>query len=298
MSVKYEDYRIMANRIAYWIITNKIAVKKRKEYTLKVDGKTKKKSFDEIKKTILKNRNTTNAWGRKFLEAMVKDNTDTSKFPAYVTYNNKKYTKAQYIYMAKYVTKYWADKSHTKAPSTVPTSAPVVIKKYGHATKSGCDNRGQNNSVNCGPHSCQEVIRNLTGKVIKQSTLASWAGTGSCGTDHSGIETAIAAAARKLGVTLTCKWYNFSEVGWDGINKILKSNNKDCIIHNLYRNKWGHYEVINSINGSTIKVQNSLGDSCSGGCYCGYVESRSSSEFRSYISGISQKSVLVVTRSK
>lgn len=175
--------------------------------------------------------------------------------------------------------------------------------KYGHATKSGCDNRGQNNGVYCAPHSMQEVIRNLTGKVIPQSTLASWAGTTSRGTGHSGIETAIAKAAKYLGVNLSCRWYNFSELGWDGINKIINSSNQDCIIHNLYRynpgvyDGDGHYEVINSISGNTVKVQNSLGDRCSGGCYCGYVENRSKSTFQTYISGISQKSVCVITRS-
>lgn len=170
------------------------------------------------------------------------------------------------------------------------------LKKYGHATKSGCDNRGQNNGVYCAPHSMQEIIRNLTGKVISQSTLASWAGTTSSGTGHGGIESAIAKAAKYLGVNLSCRWYNFSELGWDGINRILNSNNQDCIIHNLYRLSDGHYEVINSISGSNVKVQNSLGDRCSGGCYCGYVENRSTSTFRSYINGISQKSVCVITR--
>lgn len=186
-----------------------------------------------------------------------------------------------------------------KATSTSTSSSAKKAskKKHGHATKHGCDNMGQNNSVKCGPHSMQEVIRNLTGKVIKQSTLASWAGTTSSGTDHQGLETAIAKASKQTGVKLTCKWYNFSSLGWSGINKILKSSNKDCIIHNLYRNKWGHYEVINRISGSNVKVQNSLGDKCNGGCYCGYVEDRSTSEFKSYINGISQKSVLVITRS-
>ena len=172
----------------------------------------------------------------------------------------------------------------------------IVVKKYGHATKSGCDNMGQNNGVYCGPHSMQECIRNLTGKVISQSTLASWAGTSSGGTDHQGLETAIAKAAKELGVTLTCKWYNFSELGWNGVKKIISSNNQDCIIHNLYRDKWGHYETINEVN-DNINVQNSLGDYCSNGCYCGYIEYRTKSEFESYINGISQKSVLVITRS-
>ena len=180
--------------------------------------------------------------------------------------------------------------------SIIPSEKPS-LKKYGHATQSGCDNRGQNNGVYCAPHSMQEVIRNLTGKVIPQSTLASWAGTTSGGTGHYGIETAIAKAAKQLGVNLNVRWYHFSELGWDGLNKILNSNNQDCIIHNLYRNSDGHYEVINSISGDTVKVQNSLGGRCSGGCYCGYVENRSTSTFRQYINGISQKSVCVITRS-
>ena len=154
---------------------------------------------------------------------------------------------------------------------------------------------GQNNGVYCGPHSLQECIRNLTGKVISQSTLASWAGTGSGGTDHQGLETAVAKAAKELGVKLTCKWYSFSELGWSGIKKILASQNQDCVIHNLYRNQWGHYEVVNAVDGN-INVQNSLGNQSCNGCYCGYIEYRTQSEFNSYISGISQKSVLVITR--
>lgn len=291
MTVTYDDYRIMANKISYWIIKNNKKVKLRKEYTLS----GKKKSYDDVKKIILKNRNTTNSWGRKFLEAMIIDNNDTSLFPNYVTHKSKQYSKAKYIYMAKYVNSWW--KNHDKRPSTVPTEkSPAKKGKYGHASVSGCDNRGQNNSVNCGPHSVQECIRNLTGKVIKQSKLAAWAGTGSSGTDHYGLETAIAKASKELGVKLSCKWYNFSELGWDGINKIIKSSNQDCLIHCCYRLKWGHYEVVNSISGSNVKVQNSLGSSCSQGCYCGYVEDRSTSEFKSYINGISQKSVLVITR--
>lgn len=176
------------------------------------------------------------------------------------------------------------------------TKKTTKKSKYGHSTAHGCDNMGQNNSVNCGPHTLQEIIRNLTGKVIPQSQLAAWAGTGSGGTDHKGLETAIAMAAKKIGVKLTVKWYNFSELGWSGIKKIIASTNQDIGIHNLYRNKYGHYETVDSISDSYCKVHNSLGDKCSKGCYCGYIESRSLSEFRSYIAGISQKSIFVVTR--
>ena len=187
-----------------------------------------------------------------------------------------------------------AFKAKTKTKTTTKTT--TTKKKHGHSTISGCDNRGQNTSYYCGCHSLQEVFRNLTGKVVKQSTIASVAGTTTSGTDHQGLSTAVAWFNKKYGFNLKVEWKNFSDLGWKGLEKLIKSDNKDFVIHNLYRNQWGHYEVVNSISGSNVKVQNSLGSSCSNGCYCGYVEDRSTSVFRSYISGISQKSIMVITR--
>ena len=169
-----------------------------------------------------------------------------------------------------------------------------TVKKYSHATKSGCDNMGQNNSVYCGPHSLQEVFRNLTGIVVPQSTIAGWCGTTSAGTSHAGLESGVAKFNSKYGKKLKVQWKNFSDLGWSGIDKIVKSSNQDCIIHNLYRNQWGHYEVVNAVS-SNVTVQNSLGSTCSSGCYCGYIEYRSQSTFTYYINGISQKSVMVIT---
>lgn len=174
-----------------------------------------------------------------------------------------------------------------------PAPKPTV-KKYGHATEPCCDDRGQNTPYYCAPHSLQEVFRNLTGIVVPQSIIATWAGTTSGGTGHSGMDTAVSAFNRRYDQNLKANWKHFSELGWNGLKDIVTSNNKDCIIHNLYRNSDGHYEVINNV-GSDINVQNSLGSRCSHGCYYGYIEYRSRSEFQSYINGISQKSVMVVT---
>lgn len=304
--MSYNGYLYLLNRIAYWLQKNNKKVTTKKEYTIGKESKTLEVILNTIKKHGT-NYNSNEYIGR-YVEHIITTNKDDNDLPNYVLSKDGKrqYSKAAYKDMVKRVTSFRKKEGRnpktvkgayiTVTSSTSTSSSTSIKSKYGHATKSGCDNRGQNNGVYCGPHSMQEVIRNLTGKVIKQSTLASWAGTASGGTDHQGLETAIAKAAKQTGVKLTCKWYNFSDLGWNGINKILKSSNKDCIIHNCYRLKWGHYEVINSISGSNVKVQNSLGDSGCGSCYCGYVEDRSTSEFRSYINGISQKSVLVVTR--
>lgn len=175
------------------------------------------------------------------------------------------------------------------------SSSKPKYRKYGRSTEYGCDNRGQNNGHNCGPHMIQEIIRNLTGKVISQSTLASVIGTTSEGSDHDGLNTSIAWFNKKYGYNLKVEWKNFSELGWSGIKKILESNNQDCGVHELYRNTWGHYTNFDKIYSDYLDVHNSLGDSCSQGCYCGYTEQRDKSEAESYIMGISQKSVMVVT---
>ena len=175
------------------------------------------------------------------------------------------------------------------------SSSKPKYRKYGRSTEYGCDNRGQNNGHNCGPHMIQEIIRNLTGKVISQSTLASVIGTTSEGSDHDGLNTSIAWFNKKYGYNLKVEWKNFSELGWSGIKKILESNNQDCGLHELYRNTWGHYTNFDKIYSDYLDVHNSLGDSCSQGCYCGYTEQRDKSEAESYIMGISQKSVMVVT---
>ena len=222
------------------------------------------------------------------------------KMPNFVTWKskNKKIRERTYIYNLAKILVYYVDHQSTlPAYNTINTNIwkKNTVKKYGHATKPCADNRGQNNGYYCGCHSLQEVFRNLTNIVVSQSTIASVCGTTTDGTDHDGLNTCVEWFNKKYGKKLTVKWYNFSDLGWDGIRKIINSNNKDCIVHNLYRNQWGHYEVINKVYDDYCDVQNSLGDYCDYPSYYGYVEERYLSTFRSYISGISQKSIMVIT---
>ena len=231
----------------------------------------------------------------KRIVAYVKKN---HKLPDYATWNNKKISVKDYAYNLSKILVYYSTHNKTyPVYNTINTNVwkKDTIKKYGHATKPCADNRGQNNGYYCGCHSLQEIFRNLTGIVVPQSTIASWCGTTTDGTDHDGLNTGVALFNRKYGKNLTVKWYNFSELGWDGLRKIIASNNKDFLNHVLYRGTWGHYEVINKIYDDYCDVQNSLGDYCDYDCYCGYVEERYLSTHRRYIGGISQKSVMVVT---
>lgn len=194
---------------------------------------------------------------------------------------------------------FWGNDAY-KATAKIPckfTNEPPKskAKKYGRSLKTGCDNRGQNNDYYCGPHMAQEIVRNLTGIVVSQSTIASVMGTTSNGTGHQGINTFFAWFNRKYGKNLQVTWKNFTDIGWSGVNNILNSNNKDIGVHEKYKDTWGHYTNFDNVYNSTIDVHNSLGDYCSSGCHCGYEENRSKSTAERYMSGISQKSIIIVT---
>ena len=193
---------------------------------------------------------------------------------------------------------YDSSKFKSSSSSSVVKKVVDTIKKYGRSTKTGCDNRGQNTGYNCGPHMAQEIIRNLTGVVVPQSKIAAVMGTTTSGTGHSGIDTFFAWFNKNYNYTLKWEWKNFSELGWNGLKKILESKNQDAGEHECYRDIWGHYTNYDKIYDNTVDVHNSLGSICSGTCYCGYTENRTKSTAKRYLDGISQKSILVVTRVK
>ena len=220
----------------------------------------------------------------KFVESPKK------RLPNYLTCNHVKIrTRLYVLILAKALAGNQPDS--VRANSTVFKSP----KKYGRSTKTGCDNRGQNTGYYCGPHMVQEIIRNLTGIVVPQKTLAQVIGTTTQGSDHEGLNTAFAWFNKKYGYNLEVTWKHFSELGWNGINSILESSNQDCGIHEKYRETWGHYTNYDKLHDSIVDVHNSLGDKCSGTCYCGYSEKRSKAEAKKYIDLISQKSVMIVT---
>ena len=182
------------------------------------------------------------------------------------------------------------DKSTTNNCSNPYKSSP-------HPTTPGCDAMGQNTGYYCGVCALQHSLYKF-GITVSQSQLAKWAGTTTSGTSHDGIRTAVAMVNKKYNVNISVQEKNFSDLGITGLAKLICQKNVDVIVHLLYRGQWGHYESINEINlkTDTFKVLNSLGYRCDKGCYCGYVEERSLAVEKSYISGIGQKSIIILTK--
>ena len=177
------------------------------------------------------------------------------------------------------------------------SSSSSSLKPY--LTEQGCSGMGQCTGYYCACNSLQQSFYRLTGILVSESTIASVAGTTTAGTGHAGIETAVAWFNKKYGKNVKITWKNFSDLGssnserWSTLQSYINKGALFC--HIMYRNQWGHYEVPKSVGGDVVYVLNSLGSSCGGSTYCGYIETRSKSEHLSYIQDISQKSIAILT---
>lgn len=221
---------------------------------------------------------------------------DHQSLPNYVIIKDKKVNPKIWNAYVGYLFKVYYETG--KLPASRPIKSNIYntssssTSLHNYLTNKGCSGMGQCTGYYCACNSLQQSFYRLTGIKVDEKTIAGWAGTTSDGTDHAGINTAVAKFNKKYNKNIKINWYNFSELSWTKISKFIKKG--AVFFHLLYRNKWGHYEPIQSV-GDPLKILNSLGNSCGSGTYCGYIENRSKSEQKRYINGISQKSVAVLT---
>lgn len=195
----------------------------------------------------------------------------------------------------------------SSSSSTTPNHSSLNYSLFtnGHlCEKSGGNCLGQITGFHCGPHCIKQCLRRFGITGYSESTIGGYAGTTSAGTGHAGLETAIATIARKEGITLKVEWKNFSDLGstqkerYKKYGDLMTDSNKAVFHHELYRNQFGHYSVLKqvNVNNSSLIVANSLGSKCSSPAYCGYMENRGFGTQQSYLSGISQKSICIITK--
>jgi len=176
-------------------------------------------------------------------------------------------------------------------------STDTTWVQNGIHTKTGPGLLGQITDHHCGPHSLMQCIYKITGIDMKEATLGQWAGTTQSGTGHEGLQDALTKFNSQYNKKLKMSWYNFHDVTHEQLGKWMAGSNSCVFIHMLYRNTWGHYELpykIMSDDNNYLYVANSLGTRKGEG-YQGYIEHRTWADQKSYIAGISQKSVCVIT---
>lgn len=300
-----QQYWLLMNNIAYWLVRNNKKFNTRQVYGYQ--GRTA--DYGTIISVIKERAGNTqpDALIAEFVECAIHDNNNLSFLPNYVSepYNNgNKLYRDVYVDMARRVSE-WEVKHNGQSPNYVTVKATGGNttnnnKLHNYLTTSGCAGMGQCTPYYCACNSLQQAFYRLTGIHVSESTIASVAGTTTSGTGHQGINTAVAWFNRKYGQNIKIAWKNFNDLGssdsarWNKLNQYASNGAVFC--HILYRNKWGHYEVLKSVNGNNVTVLNSLGNRCNKPAYCGYIETRSKSNQRSYMRGISQQSVAILTK--
>lgn len=298
----YTNYGNICHRIAYWLVNNNKKFNVRQVYGYM----NRTADYGTIIKTIKERGTNYGADGliTEFVECAIHDNQDHSFLPNYVIdKNGKKYLKDTYVDMCRRVSEYEVKNGVSPAivylsgsDNSNSSSSPSL---HSYLTSKGCSGMGQCTPYYCACNSLQQAFYRLTGIHVSESTIAGVAGTTKSGTGHSGINTAVAWFNKKYGKNVKISWKNFSDLGsndserWSELDSYASSG--AVFTHLLYRNQYGHYEPFKSVSGNNVIVLNSLGSKCGSSAYCGYVETRSKSAQKSYMNGISQPSVAVLT---
>ena len=213
------------------------------------------------------------------------------KLPNYCNFNKSFSSNAQKATstVKKEVKKSTSSKTKTSNCSNPYTSTP-------HYLSAGCNRLGQCTSYWCGPHSIHQILKKFGITKYSEKQIAAYAGSTTKGTDHLGINTAIAKISKATGVKLKVEWKTFSSLGKDtnarflALGKLLCKSNVAVLCHIAYAYAgkqaitmntpqsqiFGHYEVLDKVNVKThyVRALNSLGTKKADGSYPGHIQDR------------------------
>ena len=202
--------------------------------------------------------------------------------------------------------------SKTKSNTSANKNCQNPYTSSPHYLSEGCNRLGQCTPYYCGPHSVHQILKKFGVTNISESQLAAWGGTTSSGTDHEGINTMVAKAAKTAGIKLSTNWYYLSDFGsttakqFAALAKQICQPNIGMLLHIGYQNGgrsadgtiFGHYEDLDKIDikEQQVRALNSLGNRCGSG-YCGHTQWRSYGLQKQFINnkhGV--KSVCIITK--
>ena len=237
-----------------------------------------------------------------------------------VYYDNHKTLPGTCLFSSSYVDVSENDSAKTKNNQSTSTSHS---KKTSGKTKiytsrphllTTAEDLGQKFPYSCGANLLQQLLKKLLGVTIPETTLMSWAGTTTAGTSHSGLETAIAIAAKKYKVNLQVTWKNFSDMGktiderFEAVGKLMSRPDTAVGWHIGYQDSGekatgtiiGHYEEADKIDtlNKRIRALNSLGYKLNANAYQGHLQWRPYSLQAHYAANTpgGQPALMIVTK--
>ena len=139
---------------------------------------------------------------------------DHQSLPNYITIKDKKVKPKIWNAYVGYLFKVYYETGKLPASqpikSNIYNSSSSSTSLHSYLTNKGCSGMGQCTGYYCACNSLQQSFYRLTGIKVDEKTIAGWAGTTSDGTDHAGINTAVAKFNKKYNKNIKINWYNFS----------------------------------------------------------------------------------------
>lgn len=149
-----------------------------------------------------------------------------------------------------------------------PQSSPTTLKDTYAKDKDGCYTSPryhedtvwmkQADDTWCALNVIQQVYKELYNLDVLEKDLYSYGYTGSGGTAPSHLKHILLDYIRKKGHEVTIETYPFKSIGWEKIGQAVANPNIAVFFHELYQNKWGHYDYCVSVCPKNIYMANSL----------------------------------------
>ncbi|UTB32704.1 MAG: peptidoglycan-binding protein [Methanobacterium sp. ERen5] len=140
----------------------------------------------------------------------------------------------------------------------------------------------------CALNVIQQVWKELFNIDLKESDLNKYGYTDENGTAPAGLKAILIDLAKKYNVRITIETHSKKDISWEEIGIAVGRADKAVFYHELYKNKWGHWDYCVSVCNKNIYMANSLQ-----GTVIGY----SKATMESWFGGItSDDSVYIVSR--
>ena len=252
MITRFNEYCEKNKRVPAYVVT----IKNKADFTTFLYGLCKILNYYKENKTLP----TTCLFTSSYIDVSSRGSTETKN-------NNTQSTSAS---------------KKTSGKSKIYTSSPHLLTT--------AEDLGQKFPYSCGANLLQQLFKKLLGITIPETTLMSWAGTTTSGTDHSGLNTAVAIAAKKYKVKLKVSWKNFSDMGdtvderFEAVGKLMSRPDTAVGWHIGYQDSGeeatgtiiGHYEGCDKTDTQNKKIRalNSLGKKITNNAYAGHLQWR------------------------